>query len=80
HYLPEQVLPLIHNFAGDDTLGDRRQALKLLAGSYLHSLEKPTRLAFSSITEMLGEARELGFSDPEINRFLLDLKRLLQPH
>lgn len=80
HYLPEAILPLIHDFAGNDTLGDREQALKALADSYLTSLEKPTRLAFSSITEILGEARELGFADPELNRFLLELKRLLQKH
>lgn len=78
--MPEPLMTLIHDFAGNDALGDRQQALAALADSYLHSLEKPTRLAFNNVTSLLGEARELGFADPDLNQFLLELKRLLQHH
>jgi len=79
--LSEQLLPLIQDYAaGDDVESGRMETLQSLAASYLQVKEKPTRLAFNSVSEVLSAARDLGFSDPELNKFLSALERLLQGH
>ena len=75
--LPEQVLPLIQGYASDE---DKFETLKSLATRYMRSREKPTRIAFNSVSETLAVAREQGFADPEINSFLAELEIYLREH
>ena len=79
-HLPRQLLPLIHDYAGDDAMGDREETLKSLATSFFTMQEKPTRIAFNNVTEVLALAREQGFPDGQLNKFLAELQRLLTEH
>ena len=78
--LPEQLLPLILDYAGCDVESGRMETLQALAASYLQIKEKPTRLAFNGVSDVLSMARDQGFSDPEINKFLYALDHLLRGH
>ncbi len=77
-FFPAQLLPLIQDYAGDDQ--DDLEILKALASSIVLSRKQPTRLAFMSVSEVLSTARQEGFADPEINRFLAALEAYLNAH
>ncbi len=78
--LPDQVMPLIYDCAGEDAFDGRIETLKTLAFNYLLLRKRPTRIVFHTVSDVLGIAKEQGIRDHELNHFLSALENYSSEH
>lgn len=70
-------MPIIRDCMGSNLYDYQIETLKAVAMNYLLLRQKPTRIVFHTVSDVLGIAKEQGIHDQDMNKFLLGLEKLL---